>query len=128
MNKNIKKAKRERRHAKIRTRICGTAETPRLSVFRSNKFMYVQLIDDGNARTLVSASSLGGGKGLKGAGGVKTPKNQKKTDVARAVGMAVAEKAKALKIKSVVFDRGGFGYRGRVRALAEGAREGGLKF
>lgn len=114
-NPNIKKQKRTRRHTKIRTRLSGTKTTPRLAVFRSNRFMYAQLIDDTAAQTLASASSLDAKKG-------------KKTDTAFAVGKAIAEKALALKIKSVVFDRGGFGYKGRVKALAEGAREAGLKF
>jgi len=132
MNKNIKKQKRDRRHLKIRTRIFGTAVLPRLAVFRSNKFMYAQLIDDENARTLVSASSLTGKKGVK-EGKVKdsaksAKKNLKKIDAATIVGKTIAEKALAMKIKSVVFDRGGFGYRGRIKALAEGARLGGLKF
>ena len=122
MNKNIKKQKRDRRHVKIRTRIFGTAKIPRLAVFRSNKFTYAQLIDDENARTLVSASSLGGKESGQILDGVK------KTDAARAVGRAIAKKALAMKIKSVVFDRGGFGYRGRVKALSEGAREEGLRF
>jgi large subunit ribosomal protein L18 len=122
MNKNIKKQKRDRRHVKIRTRVSGTASLPRLAVFRSNKFMYAQLIDDENAKTLVSASSLEGKK----AG--KAKKGAKKVDAATAVGKAIAEKALAMKITSVVFDRGGFGYKGRVKALADGAREGGLKF
>ncbi|MBI5134328.1 MAG: 50S ribosomal protein L18 [Candidatus Taylorbacteria bacterium] len=113
-NSNIKKIKRVRRHVAIRTRISGTAEKPRLAVFRSNKFMYAQLIDDSKAVTLASASSLD----MKG----------KKSEVASKVGKAIAEKAHALKITTVVFDRGGFGYRGRVKALAESAREGGLKF
>ncbi len=111
---NIKKEKRVRRHVKIRTKIAGTASMPRLAVFRSNKFMYAQLIDDENAKTLVSASSLE----------AKT----KKSEAALAVGKEIAKKALALKITSVVFDRGGFGYKGRVKALADGAREGGLKF
>lgn len=112
--KNIKKQKRVRRHTAIRTKIAGTSAMPRLAVFRSNKFMYAQLIDDENAKTIASASSLDI-KGAKGAAAAK-------------VGKAIAEKAAALKVKAVVFDRGGFGYKGRVKALADGAREGGLKF
>jgi large subunit ribosomal protein L18 len=115
-NPNIKKQKRTRRHAKIRTRVSGTKEIPRLAVFRSNKFMYAQLIDDESAKTLVSASSL------------ESKKATKKADAAFAVGKAIAEKAKALKVTKVVFDRGGFGYKGRVESLARGAREGGLTF
>ncbi|MDE1874564.1 MAG: 50S ribosomal protein L18 [Patescibacteria group bacterium] len=121
MKKNIKKQKRTRRHVMIRVRVSGTAKTPRLAVFRSNRYMYAQLIDDESGKTLASASSLAAKAG-------KAKKGGKKLDVARGVGKAIAEKAVGLKIKSVVFDRGGFGYKGRVRALADGAREGGLKF
>jgi large subunit ribosomal protein L18 len=92
----------------------GTAEMPRLAVFRSNRFMYAQLINDEAAKTLVSASSIE----LKG----------KKSDAAFEVGKELAKKALAAKISTVVFDRGGFGYKGRVKRLADGAREGGLKF
>lgn len=113
-NPNIKKEKRVRRHAKIRTRVSGTKEMPRLSVFRSNRYMYAQLIDDSSSKTLASASSLES-KGKKG-------------EASFAVGKAIAEKAKALKIAKVVFDRGGFGFKGRVKSLADGAKEGGLKF
>lgn len=113
-NPNIKKQKRVRRHAKIRTRVSGSASAPRLSVFRSNKFVYAQLIDDSSAKTLASASSVE----VKG----------KKAEAAFKVGKALAEKASALKIQKVVFDRGGFAFKGRVKALADGAREGGLKF
>lgn len=112
--KNIKRTKRARRHVKIRTRLSGTASTPRLAVFRSNRFMYAQLINDEAAKTLVSASSID----LKG----------KKSDSAYEVGKEIAKKAIAQKISAVVFDRGGFGYKGRVKRLADGAREGGLKF
>ncbi len=120
--KNIKRDKRIRRHVKIRTRMSGNSATPRLAVFRSNKFMYAQLIDDENSKTLASATSNEGKKA------VKAKKGAKKVDSAFAVGKAIAEKAIALKIKSIVFDRGGFGYKGRVKALADGAREGGLTF
>lgn len=116
MKKNIKAVKRIRRHAKIRTRLSGTSETPRLAVFRSNKFIYAQLIDDDANVTLASVST----SQMKG----------KATKVASATeaGKTLAEKAKAAKIKKVVFDRGGFAFKGRVKALAEGAREGGLSF
>lgn len=117
MKKNIKREKRTRRHAKIRVRVSGTAEKPRLAVFRSNRYMYAQVIDDVAGKTLASASSAGA-KGSKGAKSVSAAK----------VGKDIAEKASALKIVEVVFDRGGFGYKGRVKALADGAREGGLKF
>ncbi len=131
MNKNLKKQKRDRRHVKIRTRIFGTVAMPRLAVFRSNKFIYAQLIDDENARTLVSASSLTDKKDAKGnktKSSAKSAKGAKKIDAAKIVGEMIAKKALAMKIESVVFDRGGFGYRGRVKALSEGARSGGLKF
>ncbi len=108
-------ALRRKRHERLRLRISGSAERPRLSVFRSAKFIYAQVIDDTTGRTLAAASSreaeLGG----------DTP-----VDAARAVGKAVAERAKAAGISSVVLDRGGYQYHGRVRSLAEGAREGGL--
>ncbi|HEY9481037.1 MAG TPA: 50S ribosomal protein L18 [Candidatus Paceibacterota bacterium] len=114
MNKNIKATKRIRRHKAIRARVSGTADKPRLAVFKSNRFMYAQLIDDVKAVTVAAASSVE----AKG----------KKVDAAKAVGTDIAKKAKALKIETVVFDRGGFAYKGRVKALADAAREGGLKF
>lgn len=115
-SKNIKKAKRVRRHAKIRVHVVGTKDVPRLSVFKSNKYMYAQLINDDKAETIVAATSIE----LKG----------KKTKVVQAseVGKAVAKKAIEKGVNKVVFDRGGFAYTGRVKALADGAREGGLKF
>ena len=102
-----------RRHKKIRARISGTALLPRLSVFRSNKYLYAQLVDDENGVTLVSASDHG-------------VKGKTKVDRAKAAGALLAEEAKKKHIKRAVFDRGGFSYKGRVKALAEGAREGGL--
>lgn len=116
MKTNIKTEKRIRLHAKIRSRVSGTAECPRLAVFRSNRYMYAQLIDDVAQVTLVSASDLG--------------LTDKMTKLARAktVGEKLASLATAKKIKAVVFDRGGFSYRGRVQALADGARSGGLIF
>ncbi|MFA6158733.1 MAG: 50S ribosomal protein L18 [Candidatus Paceibacterota bacterium] len=115
-NPNIKKQKRVRRHAKIRSRVFGTKEMPRLAIFRSNRYVYAQLIDDDAAKTIVSASSL------------EAKGKEKKVDVAFTVGKEIAQKAVALKVEKVIFDRGGFGYKGRVKALADGAREGGLKF
>jgi large subunit ribosomal protein L18 len=115
MKKNIKAEKRQRRHKAIRARVSGTAAKPRLSVFKSNRFMYAQLIDDTTAKTIAAASSA-------------ETKGTKKVDAAKAVGADIAKKAKALKVEAVVFDRGGFAYKGRVRALADAAREGGLKF
>jgi len=102
-------------------KISGTAERPRLSVFRSTEQIYAQLIDDVSGLTLVSASSID--KNLKAEMDGKT-----KTEQATLVGKAVAERAQAAGIEQVVFDRGGFLYHGRIKALADGAREGGLKF
>jgi large subunit ribosomal protein L18 len=110
-----KRAARLRRHRRVRRRVAGTAERPRLAVFRSNRQIYAQLIDDQAGRTLAAAGSLTGGEGDKKA-------------AARRVGTDLATKAKAAGITSVVFDRGGYQYQGRVRALAEAAREGGLDF
>ena len=112
------KAKRDRRHSRIRGKISGTAERPRLCVFRSEKHIYAQVIDDVAGKTLCAASS--NEKGFEGLGSNK--------DAARKVGKAVAERAVAKGIETVVFDRGGYVYHGRVQELAEGAREGGLKF
>lgn len=113
-----KNAARIRRHQRVRKNISGTAERPRLNVFRSANHIYAQLIDDVKGVTLVTASSLD--KGFEGYGG--------NIEGAKAVGKNVAEKAAAAGIKVVVFDRGGYVYHGRVAALAEGAREGGLEF
>jgi len=116
MNKtNIKTLKRERRHKRIRARVSGTTERPRLAVFKSNKFMYAQLIDDTAGKTLASASDIKGGKGTK-------------TERASVIGASIADQAKALKITSIVFDRGGFRFTGRVKALADSARAAGLIF
>lgn len=109
---------RMKRHYRVRKNISGTAERPRLNVFRSLNHIYAQVIDDTKGVTLVAASSLD--KGFEGYGG--------NVEGAKAVGKAVAEKALAAGIKSVVFDRDGYVYHGRVAALAEGAREGGLEF
>ena len=107
--------KRQRRRAKIKKTICGTAARPRLSVHRSLKTISAQLIDDENGVTLAAASDLKDGKGLK-------------MERARSIGKAIAKKAIEKKITTCVFDRGGYKYHGRVKALAEGAREGGLQF
>ena len=109
---------RKIRHERVRKKISGTPEMPRLSVYRSLNNIYVQVIDDVAGNTLVSASSLD--KAIEGNGGNKT--------AARAVGKLVAERCKAKGIDTVVFDRGGYVYHGRVAELAEGAREGGLEF
>lgn len=109
---------RMKRHYRIRNKISGTAACPRLNVFRSSKHIYAQIIDDTEGKTLASASTMD--KGFEGVGGNK--------DAAKKVGLKLAENAKAKGIESVVFDRGGYIYHGRVKELAEGAREGGLKF
>ena len=111
-------AARLKRHARVRGKISGTAETPRLCVYRSNANISAQIIDDVKGVTLVSASSLE--KDFSGNGGNK--------DSAKEVGKMIAERAIAKGITNVVFDRGGYLYHGRVSALADGAREGGLKF
>ena len=111
-------AQRLKRHKRVRAKISGTPEMPRLNVFRSEANIYAQVIDDVNGVTLASASSLD--KAIEGYGG--------NIAAATAVGKLVAERAKAKGIETVVFDRGGYLYHGRVKALAEGAREGGLKF
>ena len=111
-------AQRLKRHKRVRAKISGTPEMPRLNVFRSEASIYAQVIDDVNGVTLASASSLD--KAIEGYGG--------NIAAATAVGKLVAERAKAKGIETVVFDRGGYLYHGRVKALAEGAREGGLKF
>lgn len=121
INKIDKNEERLRRHARVRKKIKGTSETPRLSVYRSLTHIYAQIIDDTKGVTLCSASTME--KEVK----AKIAK-MNKTDAAKEVGKAVAEKAKALKIKSVVFDRGGYIYTGRVQAVADGAREAGLDF
>ena len=116
MDAKTRREARNRRHRRVRTKIVGTADRPRLAVFRSNRHIYAQLIDDDTARTLAAASDRevsGGGKG--------------KTDPAKEVGGLLAERAKAAGIERVVFDRGGRLFHGRVAALAEGAREKGLQ-
>lgn len=121
MTKSSRTDARLRRHQRVRKQVAGTAVRPRLNVFRSLTAIYAQIIDDAAGRTLVSASSLD--KDLR-----EKVKGLKKSEQAKAVGRAVAERAKGKGINSVVFDRGGFQYVGRVKALAEGAREGGLQF
>ena len=109
---------RERRHRRIRGKVAGTAERPRLAVFRSNKGIFAQLIDDESGRTLAGASWLGLKKSFKG----------NRIEQAKKAGELLAERAKAAGIETCVFDRGGYLYHGRVKALADAAREGGLKF
>lgn len=112
---------RKRRHRRIRAKLAGTAERPRLNVFRSLDHIYVQVIDDESGHTIVSASTVD--KNLRADLDGKTKKEQ-----ATLVGKVVAERAQAAGLKQVVFDRGGYLYHGRIRALADGAREGGLEF
>ncbi|HEY2353887.1 MAG TPA: 50S ribosomal protein L18 [Gaiellaceae bacterium] len=109
---------RLRRHRRVRAKVSGTAETPRLAVFRSNRGIEAQLVDDLAGKTLASASHLGLAKSFKGD----------KSKQAEEVGKALAAAAKKAGVETCVFDRGGYLYHGRVKALAEGAREGGLKF
>ncbi len=112
------KKARAKRHARVRAKISGTPECPRLNVFRSAKHIYAQIIDDVNGVTLAAASTMD--KEFEGAGG--------NTEAARKVGQMIAKRALDKDIKDVVFDRGGYIYHGRVKELAEGAREGGLNF
>ncbi len=112
------KKARAKRHARVRAKISGTPECPRLNVFRSSKHIYAQIIDDVNGVTLAAASTMD--KEFEGAGG--------NTEAARKVGNMIAKRAIDKNIKDVVFDRGGYIYHGRVKELAEGAREGGLNF
>jgi large subunit ribosomal protein L18 len=127
-----KQQKRYRRHRRIRAKIFGTKEKPRLCVFRSNKHIYAQLIDGENGQTLVVANDLDLKHRRQKAKGKTLEKEKKarsgKAEVAYEVGKLIAEKSLKKKIEKVVFDRGGYKYHGRVKALAEGARDGGLKF
>jgi large subunit ribosomal protein L18 len=116
-NKLSRNVVRERKHARVRAKVSGTAECPRLVVFRSNKHIEAQIINDEKGVTLAHASSVE--LKLENGGNV---------EAAKKVGAAIADAAKAKKIKKVVFDRGGYLYHGRVEALADAAREGGLKF
>jgi large subunit ribosomal protein L18 len=112
---SIERNKRVKRHKRIRARMYGTAKRPRLCVFRSNQHIYAQLIDDDKAKVMASAGDLDIKKG-------------QKSEKAKEVGKLIAKKAQEKKIDTVVFDRSGFPYHGRIKALADGAREGGLKF
>lgn len=116
-----KTAAREHRHKRVRSRVSGTPERPRLNVFRSLTNIYAQVIDDVAGRTLISASTVDKEIAAQVAG-------KKKTEAAKIVGQVLAQRAKGAGINQVVFDRGGYKYHGRVAALAEGAREGGLEF
>jgi large subunit ribosomal protein L18 len=117
MSKLTTREARERRHRRVRGKVAGTAVRPRLAVFRSNRGIFAQLVDDQQGRTVASANWLT----------LRTHKGNK-TEQAHEVGQAIAQAAKAAGISSCVFDRGGYLYHGRVKALAEGAREGGLEF
>ena len=119
INKTSRNEARKARHARIRNKVSGTSELPRLCVFRSLKNISVQIIDDEKGVTLVSASSMDKELNLKNGGNIEASK---------LVGALVAKKAKKAKISKVVFDRGGYLYHGRVQALADGARENGLEF
>lgn len=113
----MKNLRRKIRHKRLRAKVFGTKEKPRLSVFRSNKHIFLQLIDDTTGKTIISASDL-----------KITKKKLKKADIAKEIGKKLADLAMAKKIKKVVFDRGGYRYHGRIKAVADGAREGGLNF
>ena len=121
VRKLSKDAHRRRVHTRVRTRLAGTPERPRLNVYRSVAHIYAQVIDDRGGRTMASASSVDKEtkKNLKGGGNIAS---------AKAVGKVIAERAKAAGVTQVVFDRGGYKYHGRVKALADAAREAGLKF
>jgi large subunit ribosomal protein L18 len=118
INRPDTKAQRIKRHKRVRSKVSGTPECPRLNVFRSGKHIYAQIIDDVNMKTLISASSVE--KDFEGSGGNK--------EGAKKVGKLIAERAKAKGFEAVVFDRGGYLYHGRIKELADGAREGGLNF
>ena len=118
VNKKDKNVQRQKRHVRVRAKISGTTERPRLTVYRSNAHIYAQIVDDEKGVTLCAASS--NEKGFEGIGSNK--------EAAKKVGAKIAERALAKGIENVVFDRGGYIYHGRVSELASGAREGGLKF
>ncbi len=120
ITKEDRKLSRQRRHLRVRKRISGTTERPRLNVFRSNKHIYAQIIDDVLGATLASASTMDKEISLEGSGS--------SVEAARKVGELVAKRAIEVGTKAVVFDRGGYLYHGRIQALAEAAREAGLEF
>jgi large subunit ribosomal protein L18 len=121
MAKNSRSVARVRRHIRVRKNLMGTAERPRLNVFRSLSAIYAQVIDDQSGQTLLSASTVD--RDLRGK-----MKGLKKSEQAKLIGQTVAERAKDKGIQAVVFDRGGYRYIGRIKALADGAREAGLQF
>ena len=122
MNTKSKQQKRNIRHKRVKARIFGTSRRPRLSVFRSNKHIYLQAIDDEKGKTMASASDLNL------SGPKKSKEKRKKIEAAKMVGEQLAKKLAVQKIKKAVFDRGGYKYHGRVKTAAEGARAGGLEF
>ncbi|RJP24519.1 MAG: 50S ribosomal protein L18 [Candidatus Omnitrophota bacterium] len=123
MTMKVTKSNREKRHIRIRKKIVGTQERPRLCVFKSNKHIYAQAIDDLRGHTIAAASSL-----LNELPEIKEEELSGKKKVAKAVGKLIAQRLSEKGIEKVVFDRGGFLYHGRIAALADGARDGGLKF
>lgn len=133
MRISAKREQRARRHKRVRSRIFGTSARPRLSVFRSNRHIWVQLIDDVSGNSILTASDLDVGLRIKSKSPkekVKSPKYQAITKLAAAekIGETIAKKAQEKNITTIVFDRGGYKYHGIVRAIAQGARKGGLKF
>jgi large subunit ribosomal protein L18 len=128
MSKKTKLETRKKRHRSLRKRITGTSERPRLVVFRSARYIYVQVIDDLASKTVVSASDLVPKKAEKKAAAGVTDMNGKKAERAKLVGALVAKRCIEKGIKQVVFDRAGYKYHGRISAVAAGAREGGLQF
>lgn len=120
MNAKGKVEARQRRHRRVRKRVVGTAGRLRLSVFRSNRYLYCQIIDDVSGRTLVAASTL--------EPDLRKRVKSNSIEAAKALGAAIAERAKAANVSAVVFDRGGYLYHGRLKALADAAREAGLNF
>ena len=118
MSVKTRSASRHRRHRRVRKTVSGDKQRPRLSVYRSNRYIYAQVIDDGSGRTLASASSLE----------ASLRERSLSVETATEVGKAIADRAKAAGVGAVVFDRGGFTYHGRIRALADAARESGLDF
>lgn len=121
LNQRTKQDRRERRRTRVRARVLGTAERPRLNVFRSLTGIFAQCIDDMSGKTLISAN-------MKDAKGSDAGEREGKIKTAYLLGKALAEKAKAANITTVVFDRAGYKYHGRVKAVADGARDGGLQF
>lgn len=128
--KKVRRTARERRKIRIRKIVSGTAERPRLTVFKSNKFTYAQIISDTSGQTLVSASSRDADvvSAAQSAATEGRSKSSKSITSAYALGKVLAQKASAKNVKAVVFDRNGFLYHGRIKAIADGAREGGLNF